>query len=144
MAGHSSEQDVHQFIASFEHPFRDEVLALREIILHADPAIAEGIKWNSLSFRTSEYFATFHLRGKNGVQIILHRGSKKGSPRDVRTEINDPCSMLEWLGEERGSVRFADLKAIEKRSVAFAELIREWIRTLSPVPIGGSQKRPQE
>ena len=63
------------FLASLDHPFLREILALREIILGADPSIVEGIKWNAPSFRTSEYFATFHLRARDGVQLILHRGA---------------------------------------------------------------------
>jgi len=35
-------QTVEAFLTSLEHPFKQEVLALRQIILGADPGIAEG------------------------------------------------------------------------------------------------------
>jgi hypothetical protein len=53
--------DVEAFLAALDHPFKDGILRVRKIFLAADPRIAKGIKWNAPSFRTSEYFATFHL-----------------------------------------------------------------------------------
>jgi hypothetical protein len=121
----SAPEMVETFLAALDHPFKPEILALRQIMLGADPGIAEGIKWNAPSFRTSEYFATFHLRAKNGVQVILHRGAK---PRETAgIAINDPEGLLEWLGHDRASVTFRNLHAINTRSAAFADIIRQWI-----------------
>ena len=118
--------DVETFLASLEHPFAREVLALRQLILGADPRISEGIKWNAPSFRTSEWFATFQLRAKDGVQLILHLGAKK-RPELEGLAIADPASLLEWLGPDRASVKFRDLKHVEQTRPAFVELIRQWI-----------------
>jgi hypothetical protein len=119
-------EDVEAFLASLEHPFKPEILALRQIILGVDSRIAEGIKWNAPSFRTSEYFATFQLRAKNGVQMILHLGAKK---RDNGTvTIADPESLLEWLAKDRASVTFGNLKGLDAKRSAFAEVIRQWIK----------------
>lgn len=65
--------NVSAFLESLDHPFKEEIRALGRIILEADPRIEEGIKWNASSFRTTEYFATMHLRAKNGVQVIVRR-----------------------------------------------------------------------
>ena len=70
--GESTPEDVEIFLAALDHPLKPEILALRQIILAADPSITEGIKWNVPSFRTSEYFATMHLRAKDGIHVILH------------------------------------------------------------------------
>lgn len=113
------------FLASLDHPRKQEILAVRHIILGADPRIAEGIKWNAPSFRTSEYFATTHLRTRDGVQIILHRGAKVRDGAGLA--INDPALLLEWLGKDRASVRFRDLKDIETQRSAFMDVIRQWI-----------------
>ncbi len=66
-AGASASNNVETFLASLDHPFKQEIIAVRKIVLAANRSIAEGIKWNAPSFRTSEYFATFHLRAKDGV-----------------------------------------------------------------------------
>jgi hypothetical protein len=128
--GATEAASVEAFLASLDHPSKAEILALREIILGADPRIAEGIKWNAPSFRTSEYFATFHLRVKDGVQLILHRGAKK---RDASAfAIDDPESLLEWLGEDRASAKFRDLEDVEAHRSAFAAVIRQWIEQVQP------------
>ncbi|HTE17086.1 MAG TPA: DUF1801 domain-containing protein, partial [Armatimonadota bacterium] len=67
----SAPDDVQAFVAALDHPRVPEILALRRIILDADPRIGEGIKWNAPSYRTSDWFATTHLRARQGVQIIL-------------------------------------------------------------------------
>ena len=63
--------EVEEFLAAPDHPRGEGILTLRRIILDADPAIGEGIKRNAPSFRTTEYFATFHLRAKRGAQLLL-------------------------------------------------------------------------
>lgn len=119
--------DVETFLASLEHPFKREVVALRLLILGIDGRITEGIKWNAPSFRTSEWFATFQLRAKAGVQLILHLGAKR-RPELARLEMADPASLLEWLGPDRASVTFRDLEHIQQTSSAFVELVRQWLK----------------
>jgi hypothetical protein len=119
--------DVDALLTALDHPRKQEIQALRRIILGADPAIGEGIKWNVPSFRTSEWFATFHLRAKAGVQVILHFGAKVRDRSAARAAIADPESLLVWLGPDRASATFRDLADVEAKESAFAVLIRQWI-----------------
>jgi hypothetical protein len=121
-------ESVETFLASLEHPFKQEILALRKIILGADPSISEGIKWNSPSFQTSEYFATMQLRAKDGVQVIMHLGAKLRDTATTGIAIADPESLLEWLAKDRASAKFRDMKDVDAKRSAFASLIREWIK----------------
>jgi hypothetical protein len=123
----SAPADVETFLAALDHPRRPEILALRQVILGADPGVAEGIKWNAPSFRTSEWFATFHLRAKDGVQVILHPGAKKRADSGGVAGIADPEGLLEWLAADRATVKFRDLADVEARGPAFAALLRRWI-----------------
>lgn len=122
----STPTEVDAFVASLVHPHKPEILALRAIVLKAHPSIREGIKWNSLSFHTSEYFATVHLRAKDGVQLILHLGAKK---RDgsARLAIADPQGLLEWLAPDRASVKFRDAREVAEKQKAFTAVIRQWV-----------------
>ena len=120
-------ENVDAFLAALDHPRKPELLAVRKAILDADPTIAEGIKWNAPSFRTSEYFATFHLRAKEGVQVILHLGAKARDVSIAGGAIDDPTSLLEWLGKDRATVKFRDMADIEARRAAFVALVRQWI-----------------
>jgi hypothetical protein len=129
MSTRPNEVDV--FVAKLRHPHADAFKALRTIILAADPRIGEGIKWNVPSFRTSEYFATFHLRTQKGVGVILHFGAKKRVDLTARVDIRDPQSMLTWIADDRAVVAFADLKDVQAKAQAFSSLIRQWIGHVS-------------
>lgn len=120
--------DVEVFFTRHAHPHTDALRALRRIILGADTSIFEGIKWNVPSFRTTEYFATLHVRAKVGVGVILHFGAKKRGGLPDRTAIADPEGILAWLADDRAVAHFTGLEDVEARGPAFAELIRQWIR----------------
>lgn len=123
--------DVEAFLGALDHPRLAEIRALREIILGADPSITESIKWNAPSFRTSEHFATFHLRSPDGVRVILHFGAKPGRGAGARAAISDPGSLLHWLADDRASVSFGDLGEVDARRSDFTALLRQWIVQLS-------------
>jgi len=125
--GESTPEEVEIFLAALDHPLKPEILALRQLILAADPSITEGIKWNVPSFRTSEYFATMHLRAKESVQVILHLGAKTRDTSITGVAIADPGSLLVWLAKDRASVTFGDLNDIDARRSAFTDIIRQWI-----------------
>ncbi len=119
---------VEAFLAGLAPTCRSEVEALRRIILGADPAIGEGIKWKVPSFRTTDYFATLHLRTKVGLGLILHLGAKV---RDIpAVPVEDPEGLLTWLARDRALITFADLEEIQARRAALETLIRQWIRAI--------------
>ncbi|MBP2161828.1 MULTISPECIES: DUF1801 domain-containing protein [Asticcacaulis] len=119
---------VDDFIVALVSPRKAEIEAVRQIILASHPEISEGIKWNAPSFFYKDWFATFHLRAKSGIQIILHRGAKiKTAPM---REIADPSGLLEWLAPDRATMRFADIDAIEARRGDLSSVIRAWISAL--------------
>lgn len=116
--------DVEGFLASLEHAHKPAILAVRAIIL-GTPGVTEGIKWNAPSFRTTEWFATFHLRAKAGVMVVLHLGAEVKAGDGIT--IDDPNGLLAWLGKDRASVTFADQADVEEKRESFAALIRRWI-----------------
>ena len=124
----SAPEDVEAFLASLDHPSKPEILAIREIILGADPSIAEGIKWNAPSFYTTEHFATMNLRAKDGMQVILHFGAKKRDRSSPSAAIADPESLIEWLAEDRALAKFRNLEEVHARRSGFVDVIRQWIQ----------------
>ena len=118
---------VDDFLATLDHPHARAIAAVRAIVLGAAPEIAEGIKWNAPSFRTTEWFATFHLRARDGVQLILHLGARVRGTAATGIAVADPDGLLEWLAPDRATVRFRDLADVEARRDALAALVRAWI-----------------
>jgi hypothetical protein len=123
-----SPESVEAFLSSLDHPSKDVILALRQIILAADPSISEGIKWKVPSFRTSEYFATMNLRVTDGAGVILHFGAKKRDISTTGVAVPDPDSLLVWLAKDRATVTFRDLNDLTARESSFSNLIRQWIK----------------
>lgn len=124
------EETVDSFLSALVHPRKREIVALREAILAADPGISDGIKWNAPSFRTSEWFATIHLRARDGVQLILHLGAKKSELPPRAFAVDDPAGLLQWLGTDRATIIFRDLDELTARRAALQSLLRAWISHL--------------
>ncbi|MGN7833118.1 DUF1801 domain-containing protein [Pseudoxanthomonas sp. 22568] len=120
---------VDAYMAALDHPCKAEVEALRRIITGVDARIAEGVKWNAPSWRLDEYFATTHLRAKQGIGVILHLGAKTRAP-ERKPAIDDPDGLLEWLGPDRARAAFADMADLRRRQAAFEAVLRQWIRLL--------------
>ncbi len=110
-----------------EHPLRQAIDVLRTIILSVDPSIVEGVKWNTASFRTNDWFAT--LNGPKHVKepmVILHAGAKaKGIV--LKDRIADPQGLINWLGNDRAQIIFKDLADITSKKQAFQSIIKAWI-----------------
>ena len=104
---------VIEFLQELDHPLKKEIEAVRKIILGASPEIREGIKWNSPSFRTNEYFATLNLH-KWRVWLILHLGAKV-KDNTKAPKIADQAGLLKWLAKDRAMVTFADAKEVKAK-----------------------------
>lgn len=114
-------------MAKLKHPLKDAIESARRTILNANPSIAEGIKWNAPSFRTTDYFATFHLRSAKEVQLVFHRGAKiRKDAADI--VLPDPKGLVKWLGKDRCLLTLGDAAAVAKNRAALTAIVREWIR----------------
>ena len=120
-------QAVDEFMRTLDHPFKNEIQAIRKSILATDRTIAEGIKWKAPSYRTSEYFATANLREKKGVGVILHLGAKVRSLPDGSIAMDDPGKLLKWLGKDRAMIVFESGEDFEAKKQAFEQIVRQWI-----------------
>lgn len=118
---------VYQFMAALDHPFKAEIETLRRAILAVDPAIAEGIKWNAPSWRTTDYFATTHLRGRAGFSLILHLGAKARTLPAGGLAFDDPTGLLKWLGKDRAQVEFGTAADLQAKLPVLQALLRQWI-----------------
>ena len=120
---------ISEFMATLDHPQKPAINHLRKLILALSPTVTEAIKWNSPSFRTTEFFATTNLRSKVGIGLILHLGAKvRDLPKDFA--IDDPSTLLNWLAKDRASIDFKDLKHLKASQSALEHILRQWIAAL--------------
>jgi hypothetical protein len=118
---------VDAFMATLDHPHKAEIDGLRRLILSVDPSVAEGVKWNAPSFRTTGYFATVNLRAKGGVGLVLHLGAKVRETAATGIDVPDPAGLLTWLAKDRATVVFKDAADLAARGPALVTLLRVWI-----------------
>ncbi|WP_224240332.1 DUF1801 domain-containing protein [Hyalangium gracile] len=128
--GSRTDPDVIAFLRELDHPQKKEIEAVRQLILGISPEIREGIKWNAPSFQTTDHFATFNLRGKEGARLILHTGAKTKQTATTGMKIADPLGLLEWLARDRCLVTLGTLKDLQARRAALEAIVREWIAQL--------------
>lgn len=109
---------------------KKEIEVVRKAILGVSSKIQEGIKWNAPSFRTTEYFATVHLRTLDLVQLVFHRGAKVKADATKGMQIADPAGLIKWLAKDRALVTVGAGKEISANKAALQAVVREWIQHL--------------
>ena len=114
------------FLTALDHPLKADIEAVRKLILGTDPAIADGVKWNSLSFRHTDWFATVNLRSKDVVQLVMHTGAKtKDNPK---LKIPDESGLLVWLAKDRALATLGAGKTLKANAKAFEAIVKAWIK----------------
>ena len=120
--------DVASLLADLAHPLEPAIRTIRAAILGVDPRIAESVKWNAPSYHVGgAHFATFHLRSRKGVQLVLHLGAKVRSDATVRAAVPDPDELLEWKSPDRATFSVLDEKDAAAKAPALAAIVRVWI-----------------
>lgn len=121
-----AEPSADDFMASLEHPLSTDIEAVRKAILGADKSVSDGVKWNSLSFRTTEWFATVNLRSRDSLQLVLHLGAKAGKAADADS-IPDPKGLLEWKGKDRAIATLGADARLKANLPALKAIIKAWL-----------------
>ncbi len=113
-------------LAQSDHPLKADIALVRKAILSVDKSISDGVKWSSLSFRTTEWFATLNLRSRDTVQLILHLGAKLGNvaPADA---LPDPKGLLKWLGKDRAMATLGSGATLKANLPAVKTIVKAWI-----------------
>jgi hypothetical protein len=124
-----SDPAVGAFLRDLDHPLKREIERVREIVLGASPEIREGVKWNAPSFRTTEFFATIHLRSTDRVQVVFHHGAK-AKDGATKVDLPDPEGLVKWLSTDRCLVTLGAGPQIAKRRATLEAIVRAWIRQM--------------
>ena len=116
-------QSVDDFLGGLSHARIDDIRALRQIVLSADPAITERIKWNAPSFCSAgDDRVTMRLHPGDRLELIFHRGAKARDSAGF--SFDDPTGRIEWAAPDRGIFRVGDPASERDAIVA---LVAAWI-----------------
>ena len=113
--------DAH--LAELEHPLKAEVQALREIVLGANPAIEERIKWKSPSFHSGGVdLGAFELRPRDFVRLVLV------FPNGL---VDDPSHLMLGSWSDRRELRFTSLEDVAAKRRALEDVVNAWVGLLA-------------
>ncbi|TCD12055.1 DUF1801 domain-containing protein [Pedobacter frigidisoli] len=114
----SGEDQVDEYMAILDHPYKAEIEKLRSIIINANSKLAERIKWNAPSFYYVKDFAAFNLRAKGFIQIIFifYDGN-----------MIEDSTLLQGNWKDRREARFYGLENIETKKTVLEQFINNWI-----------------
>lgn len=109
-------------MSDLEHPLKAEVQELREIVLNADPAIEERIKWKSPSFHSRGVdLGAFELRPQDFVRLVLV------FPFGL---VDDPSGIMLGSWSDRRELRFTDLDDVAAKRSALETIVKSWAALL--------------
>lgn len=115
----SGPEQVAAYMATFEHPFKAEIAAVREIILAANPKLQERIKWNAPSFYFDKDFAAFNPRQQAFAQLVIvfHDGAM----------IADRMGLLEGDYKDRRLAHFHSMEDVLAKKAALETVVNAWV-----------------
>lgn len=117
--------DVAAFMAATEHPRRTDIARIIDVIGAVSPTITCAIKWNAPSFRTAvDFFATFHLRSTDPLQLVFHTGAKVKATATSGVQVDDPRGLLRWLAKDRAILT---LPGNSDDELALAAIVKQWL-----------------
>ena len=112
-------EQVNEFMAKLDHPFKAEVQMIREIIKNVDNNITEQIKWKAPSFSyKGEYLVTFNLWEKGKIHLVFH------NPAISKVK----SKLLEGDYEHRRMTYFSDENEIRAKKKALEKTLKDLIK----------------
>ena len=107
--------EVDQWFDDYEHPAKDAMLRVREIILE-DDRMSETIKWKSPTFMFEGNMASFNPRTKAHVSLMFHTGAS----------IPGDHPRLEGGGDTARYMKFDDLEDVESARKDLVGIVDAW------------------
>ena len=123
-----TDADVDALLAKAKHPLAAEIDVVRAWLLSASGDVVEAVKWNTASYRTTDFFAAIHLRSTDSVQVVLHMGAKAKSTAQTGLDIQEPEGLCRWLAKDRCLVTLGKGTALKANRARFVAFVREWLK----------------
>jgi len=110
---------VEAYLRDLDHPFKQEIEAVRAIILGASDKLAERIKWNAPSFHYKEDLGAFNPRATEYAHLILLFPGGGG--------MDDTSGLLEGNHKDRREAKFHSLDDVKAKRPALEKLVKRWV-----------------
>ncbi len=109
---------MEEWFKEYEHPLKDVMLYVRDIILSSDERINECIKWKSPTFIYNGNIASFNPRTKKHVSLMFHTGA----------EIPGKFPHFEGSGNVARYLKIFDMEQAKLISDEIVSIINSWCK----------------
>jgi hypothetical protein len=128
--------EVEEWLAAYDNPQKETVLAVRSIVLAADARIGERIKWQTPTFTYEGNLASFNPKSRKHTNLMFHTGAR----------IPGRFPNLLGGGDTARYMQFENLARVEALKDELVAIVRAWCdsRTAKMPPAaeaGVSKKR---
>jgi hypothetical protein len=113
---------VNAYMHQLQHPHKEGIELVRNIILAANPMVAERVKWNAPSFFYKEDIGAFNVRQQKFIHLVLV------FPFGI-TEHS--YGILEGDYKDRRMAYFYSIEDIENKKAAMQNVINDWVTLTS-------------
>jgi len=110
--------EVDVWFEEYEHPAKDAMLRVRQIILE-DDRMTEAIKWKSPTFMYEGNIASFNPRTKAHVSLMFHSGAS----------IPGDHPRLEGGGDTARYMKFTDVADVEGAAYDIRAIVDAWCQS---------------
>ena len=108
--------EVDAWLASYDNPMKEVVVATRAVLLGADARLGECIKWKSPTFTCGGNLASFNPRSKKHASLMFHVGA----------DIPGDHPVLEGDSKTARTVKIASLDDLAAKKAGLEGVVRSW------------------
>jgi hypothetical protein len=110
-------EKVEEWMINLEHPFKNEIDAVRTIIKGASNKVAERIKWNAPSYYYQEEMVTFNHRATQHVHLVFHHPAI----------VNIQSDLLEGDYKDRRMMYLRNMKEVKAHKKELQNVIKQLV-----------------
>jgi hypothetical protein len=124
-------QEVSTFLNELNHPLREEIELLRNIILNSNKTLTENIKWNAPNYAVGENDrVTLKINPPKNILIILHRGAKVQA-MPTQKLVDYTCKVLSWKTNDRAIITLNNKQDIITYQNDVVTIVNLWLEATS-------------
>ena len=105
----------------YDNPMKPVVQRMREIVLEADPRVAECIKWQAPTFTYRGNLASFYPKSRQHASLMFHLGAKIPGSHPRLEGTGDTSRVFKAGSLEEAEATRGDLEAIVRSWCAWRD-----------------------
>lgn len=121
--------EVDALLETSEHPLRDDIVRVRQLILEASGRVSEAVRWNAPAFLIGrQIFGFVDLSEHESIHLVLHPARNRvAEPLEIPGRA---AALVSWRRDDEAVV-VIDPSRLKAHRTALTALIRAWVGQFS-------------